>query len=119
MLKEYDLTSMQWFILGTIYDAGDDGVQLTLLASKLQTGLPFVTNTVNMLESKHMVVRIGSLKDSRIKNVSTTSEFKDICIKIEQSLRHKMRQSIYAHITPADLEIYIKVMYQLSEIKAD
>ncbi len=43
LLKEHDLTCMQWFVIGTIHDAGDAGIQLTLLAAKLQTGLPFIT----------------------------------------------------------------------------
>jgi DNA-binding MarR family transcriptional regulator len=117
LLKDHGLTSMQWFVLGTILDSGDEGIQMTLLSAKLQTGLPFITNTINLLESKGMVARKGSLTDSRSKLVSIAENFKMECAKIEGDLRSKMRASIYADIAPKDLEIYLKVLYQLSQLK--
>jgi len=116
MLKDHDLTSMQWFVLGTIFDAGPEGIQLTQLSSKLQTGLPFITNTINLLESKGMVERHSSQTDSRSKSVTITPPYLAICQKIEEDLRQKMRTSIYRDIKPEDLQIYIKVLYQLSKI---
>jgi DNA-binding MarR family transcriptional regulator len=117
MLKEYSLTSMQWFVLGTIYDAGAEGIQLTQLSAKLQTGLPFITNTINLLESKGMVERRSSQTDSRSKSVAITEEYRIICERIESDLREKMRKSVYGTIKPEDLQIYIKVLYQLSQLK--
>ncbi len=64
-----------------------------------------------------MVQRKGSIVDSRIKSVSITPEFATECEQIEKDLRIKMRASIYADITPADLRIYIKVLYQLSNMQ--
>ena len=116
MLKAHDLTCMQWFVLGTIYDSGEEGIQLTLLSTKLQTGLPFITNTINLLVSKGMVERRGSPTDSRSKWVSIASGFKKECEQIEIDLRIKMRTSMYANISPKDLSIYVKVLYQLSNI---
>lgn len=117
LLKTYGLTSMQWFVLGTIYDSGKDGIQLTQLADKLQTGLPFITNTINLLESKAMVERKNSLTDSRSKSVSIRPDYIAECEQIEQGLREQMRQSIYADITPKELGTYIKVLYKLSTVK--
>lgn len=117
LLGEHDLTCMQWFVIGTIYDAGPAGIQLSHLSEKLQTGLPFITNTINLLESKNIVERKGSPTDSRAKHVSILPNFIDECEQIEQDLRVKMRKSIYASISPADLRVYIKVLYQLSGLK--
>ncbi len=117
MLKSHDLTSMQWFVLGTIYDSGTDGIQLTQLSTKLQTGLPFITNTINLLESKGMVERRSSQTDSRSKRVYITTKFIPVCRKIEDDLREKMRKSVYNDISPEDLRVYIKVLYQLSQLK--
>lgn len=117
MLKDHDLTSMQWFVIGTIYDSGPNGIQLTKLAAKLQTGLPFITNTINLLESKNMVERKDSPTDSRSKSVSIHPDFTSECEQIEADLREKMRKSVYATISPKDLRIYVKVLYQLSTLE--
>lgn len=117
MLKEHELTSMQWFVLGTIYDAGHEGIQLTQLSTKLQTGLPFITNTINLLESKGMVQRRGSPTDSRSKMVLITDAYIPVCEKIEDDLRNKMRGTVYADISREELQTYIKVLVQLSQLK--
>lgn len=117
LLKEYDLTCMQWFVIGTILDAGPDGIRLTDLARKLQTGLPFITNIINLLESKNMVERKENETDSRVRCVSIMPEFVAECYEIEKRLRVKLRKSIYQNITPAELKTYIKVLYQLSRLQ--
>jgi DNA-binding MarR family transcriptional regulator len=117
LLKDHGLTCMQWFVVGTIYDSGSDGITMTDLARKLQTGIPFTTNTINLLESKGMVERKDGEKDNRNKFVSISPDFISQCESIEKDLRAKLRESIYQHITPDDLRIYIKVMYQLSLLK--
>ncbi|HEX8226333.1 MAG TPA: MarR family transcriptional regulator [Candidatus Saccharimonadales bacterium] len=119
MLKPHGLTSMQWFVLGTISDSDAAGIQLTQLSAKLQTGLPFITNTINLLESKGMVERKGSPTDSRSKHVSITEDFKQECMEIEADLRAKLRKTILAEIAPEELNIYLKVLNQLSELKVD
>ncbi len=116
LLKEYDLTCMQWFVVGTILDAGEHGIKLTDLARHLQTGLPFITNIINLLESKNMVMRRDSEKDSRTKFVSIVPEFIPSCQAIEKRLREKLRKSIYENITPEELRIYIKDLYHLSKL---
>lgn len=117
LLKDHNLTCMQWFVIGTIYDAGDEGIQLSHLSEKLQTGLPFITNTINLLESKGIVERKGSPTDSRAKRVSIRPEYIRECEQIEIDLRSRMRSSIYASISPSDLRTYIRVLYQLSGLK--
>ncbi len=117
MLKDHGLTSMQWFMLGTIYDSGKTGIQLTKLAAKLQTGLPFITNTINLLESKNIVQRKDNPTDSRSKSVSISPHFMKECEQIELDLRDKMRKSVYSSISPEDLRTYIKVLYQLSSVQ--
>ncbi|HSH55298.1 MAG TPA: MarR family transcriptional regulator [Candidatus Limnocylindrales bacterium] len=116
LLKEHDLTCMQWFVVGTILDAGEAGIKLTDLAHSLQTGLPFITNITNLLESKGMVVRRDDEKDSRSKFVSIVPAFVPECADIERRLREKMRKSIYQNITADELRTYIKVLYQLSKL---
>lgn len=118
LLKEHDMTTMQWFIVGTIYDAGPVGIRLTDLATKLDTGLPFLTNTLNLLESKGMVQRLSHANDNRSRMVSVTPAFKKKCPGIERDLRNKLRKSLYLSITPEELSTYIAVLHKLSHVTA-
>ena len=116
LLKPHGLTSMQWFVLGTIYDGETDGIQLSQLSAKLQTGLPFITNTINLLESKGMVERRNSPTDSRSKQVTITETFRPTCQSIESDLRQQLQRSLYAAITPEDFQVYMKALARISEL---
>lgn len=116
ILRPYDITKMQWLIIGTILDAGEAGVRITDLAKKLDTTLSYLTNTINLLESKQMLVRAIDERDVRAKIVRVDDAFKPKCADIEAALRQGLRESIYAHISPEDFRVYMKVMAQLSEI---
>lgn len=116
LLKEYNLSTMQWFIVGTVYDADKKGISITDLANKLDTGISFLTNSINVLELKGMVVRKDHNKDSRVRLVHINPEFKPQCADIEERLREKMREKLYDHITREDLQTYIKVLKQLSAL---
>lgn len=117
MLKQHELTSMQWFVLGTIFDTGADGIQLTQLSTKLQTGLPFITNTINLLESKGMVERRGSPTDSRSKSVFISESFIPTCRKIEADLSAKLQDSAYGQVDREEFGTYVKVLHKLSQMK--
>ena len=115
LLKKHDITMMQWFVLGTIYSAGTGGIRLTDLAEKVDTGLPFLTNMINLLETKGMVTRVSNREDSRSKFVLVTPDFSRKCKGIEADLRAGLRKTLYASISPDDLRIYIKVLYQIAD----
>jgi DNA-binding MarR family transcriptional regulator len=116
ILKKHDVTMMQWFVLGTIYSSGTGGIRLTDLAKKVDTGLPFLTNLINLLERKNMVYRVSNQEDSRSKFVVVTPDFSRKCRTIEADLREGLRESLYKHISREDLATYIKVLYQIASI---
>ncbi len=116
LLREHDITTMQWFIIGTLYDAGLAGMRITDLSHKVDTTLSFLTNTVNLLASKGILVRLEHASDNRARMVSVSKSFRPKCKLIEKDLRNKLRKSIYADISPDDLRTYIKVLYQLSNL---
>ncbi len=113
-IVEHDLTMMQWYIIGTVYEAGDKGPTVTHLARLLDTGLPYITNTVNGLESRGIVERVCCKDDSRVKRVVLKQEFVPMVQKIEADMRVKMRSTLYKDITPDELLIYIKVLHKLN-----
>ena len=117
ILKKYDISMMQWFVLGTIYSSGTGGIRLTDLAKKVDTGLPFLTNLINMLVQKGMVYRVSNVDDSRSKFVVVTPSFSPKCRVIEKDLRKNLRAKLYQHISQDDLRTYIKVLYQLAALR--
>lgn len=119
ILKEHGLTTMQWFIIGTIYDAGSEGVRITDLGKKIDTRLSFLTNTVNLLESKGVLERLSHQTDSRSRLVVVKSSYRPTCLAIEQDLRARMRAAIYKEISPDEFRTYIDVLYKLSGIFGD
>ena len=114
-LLKHGLTAMQWFAIGTIYDAGSEGIRLSDLSRKLSTTLPFVTNLVSLLESKGMVRKVAHAGDSRIKLVSVTPKYRRTVDTIERELREHMRATLYADdgISRDELQAYITVLYKI------
>jgi DNA-binding MarR family transcriptional regulator len=117
-LKEHGITTMQWFVIGTIYDSGKKGMRISELSDKLDTNMPYITNTMNLLESKGIVVREGSTTDNRSRLVKISPEFEPRCKVIEKDLRQKMRDGFYSHVNPNELQIYLSVIHKLSKLSA-
>lgn len=115
-LREHGITTMQWFVIGTIYDAGSAGIRISALSKKVDTNIPYITNTINLLESRGMVVREETPGDNRARVVKIDPKFAPKCPVIEDSLRQKMRDGIYSHIEPHELQTYLSVIEKLSKL---
>lgn len=114
-LDDFGLTKMHWILVGTILDAGSKGIRITELALKLHTGLPYLTTTINNLESKEILTRISDPKDTRAKFVCVDSKFAKKCPKIEHGLRNHLRNIIYSKVSPEEFKNYILVLDLLSQ----
>ena len=114
-LLKHGLTAMQWFAVGMIYDAGDQGIRLSDLTRKLATTLPYVTNMVALLESKGMVRKVAHAGDSRIKLVSVTPKYRRTIETIERGLREHMRTTLYEidGVSREELQTYVTVLYKI------
>lgn len=117
ILKTYGITKMQWLIIGTVLDAGSEGVRITDLSETVGTNLPYLTNTINVLEARKYLTRRTHSSDSRAKMVCIDSDFAKQCQEIENTLREELRKSIYAEVDPHEFFIYMKVLSQLSNVK--
>ncbi|MBA3758613.1 hypothetical protein H0X10_03215 [Candidatus Saccharibacteria bacterium] len=115
-LQPYGLTGMQWCIIGTVLDTGPKGIRITDLANKVDATMAFLTNTVNLLESKNVLERIENANDNRSRMVRVTKKFQPNCQKIENELRRKLRTSFYSKVTPDELDTYIRVLNRFSEL---
>jgi len=115
-LVRYDLTAMQWFIIGYINDGGTTGITLTELARTIGTTLPYTTNTINLLESKGIVNKRALETDNRTKIVTLNPSYKEMVDEIEAGLRDELRDTLYStdHISREELQTYITVLYKIA-----
>lgn len=107
---------MQWLIIGSVLDHDEEGARLTDLTKTLDTTMPYITNAVNNLVSKGMLIRKENDNDSRSKLISIDPVFKPRCAEIEVAMRESLRKSIYSKIDRDDFRVYMKVLYQLSRV---
>jgi DNA-binding MarR family transcriptional regulator len=115
-IRSHDITMMQWFIIGTIYDTGTQGITVTELSRAVDTNVPYITNTLNLLETKDIIVRDVHEKDSRSKRISINPAYAPTVRLIEQDLRQKMRDTIYTQVTPDELFTYVRVLQKLGNL---
>ena len=115
ILEPHGLSMMQWSVLGFIYDSGKTGVRITSLAKSLDTTQAFITNTVNTLEAKGLVVRTVDAHDKRASAVTLKPEHKQLVQKIEAAVRDELRKDLYSRVTPEELRTYVNVLIKFSE----
>jgi DNA-binding MarR family transcriptional regulator len=115
-LAAYKITTMEWFIIGTIYDAGAKGMSLSELKDRLATTMPFITNSINSLIAKGILIKSPHNDDARTKIVTIVPAYRQTCRDIESYLRAKMRELFYKDISPEELRVYVSVLYRISDL---
>lgn len=114
ILREYNLTMMQWSVLGFIKDAGKKGIRISDLAIRIDTSLAFITNSVNALEKKGIVQRAGHETDNRAKLVSVSPTHRKKLATIEDRLRHDVGAWVRKRLTEGEIETHIKALQDLA-----
>ncbi|MBH1956858.1 hypothetical protein I8H84_04750 [Candidatus Saccharibacteria bacterium] len=116
-LSQYNLTAMQWFVIGYVYDAGEQGVRLNDLMKILDTTMPFITTIVTLLESKNILFKVSDTKDSRIKIARLNPDYMATVEEIEAGLREELRTQLYKadHISREELSAYIAVLQKITQ----
>ena len=116
-LSQYGLTSMQWFVIGYVYDAGSGGIRLNDLMKTLDTTMPFITTIINMLESKNILHKVSDTTDSRVKIAILNPNYQSTVEECEPGLREELRSRLSAedHISRAELKTYIGVLYKIAQ----
>ena len=115
-LARYNLTCMQWYIIGTTMEHLEDGITISQLARKMGTTIPYMTNTINLLESRKLLTKTIDENDKRTKHINVNTKKISYFEEVEESLREFLRATIYPHITREELTTYIKVLFKLSQL---
>lgn len=115
-LSQYELTAMQWFVIGFVYDAGKKGMRIGDLMRKLDTTMPFITTIVNLLESRNILTKVNDTTDSRVKIVRIHPDYIAKVSEIEAGLRDELRLQLYRSdsISRDELSTYITVLYKIA-----
>ena len=113
-LRSYNITMMQWAIIGSLSAGGKDGMRVSDLAHQLDTSLAFITTTLNVLEAKNIVSRASHEQDNRAKIVHLTPEFEPKVAAIEKELGKKMCDWLIPAIGEDDLLTCIQVLGKIS-----
>lgn len=116
LLRNYGITGIEWYIIGTIADAGKHGIRITELSRILGTTMGFMTKTMKLLEAKRIVIRKANAHDARSSYFVLSGGYNKTYLEIEHELRTKLRKSIYSLVTPEELTIYIQVLDKFSKI---
>src|SRR6185437_15059819 len=89
-LGQYELTAMQWFVIGHVYEAGETGIRLSELMKIVDATMPFITTMVTLLESKGIIHKTSDVKDSRIKIATLNPKYRRTVQKIEKGLKQEL-----------------------------
>jgi DNA-binding MarR family transcriptional regulator len=115
LLRQHNLTMMQWTIIGLVQDGGKAGLRISDLAQELDTSMAFVTTTVNMLEAKGMVQKTSHERDSRAKLVRIADGFKSKVNAIEKDLHGHIEKWLGERVNAKDLAAYRKALDLIAE----
>lgn len=117
LLKQHGITGVEWYLIGTVADAGKMGIRSTDLAKMLGTTLGFLTKTVTLLEAKGILSRKANIKDARSSYIVLNNGYRRTFAHIEDDLREKLRKSLYKIISPEELKTYIHVMDKFGRLE--
>ena len=116
ILKPFGITKMQWLIIGNVLDGSKAGVRISDIARNLGTTIPYMTTSINLLESKGFLTRTDNSNDSRSKLITVTPTFAKQCPEIEATLRAGLRKTIYSQVAQDEFAVYMKVLYELTSV---
>lgn len=116
-LDQYELTAMQWFVIGHVYDAGEKGIRLNDLMKIIDTTMPFITTIITLLESKGIIYKTSDINDSRIKIATLNPKYRRTVKKIEEGLSRELCDRLVqkGQVSLEELQTYISVLYKITQ----
>lgn len=85
-LEAYDISTIDWAMLGLLFEQ-KDGLKLITIAEIMGVEAPFITAMVDKLEEKGYVSRETDSKDKRAKIIKLTIKGKSFVPKMESELK--------------------------------
>ena len=115
-LKEHNLTSTEWSIMGVVSDeTKNGGIRVGDLAALLDVEAPFITKSVKKLMKRGYFEYGYDEDDGRVRLVLGTDKCHLKVVEIERYLRKEMR-SWLSGVGLRELVGYIKVLRKISSL---
>ncbi len=109
VLAPYELTSVDWAILGLLHDDRGAGMKLIDLSEELGVEAPFVTLRIKRLQTRELISVKSGTKDKRERLATITPLGTKIVTIIEPILRSASREWLKG-VGPLDVKGFITVM---------
>ena len=109
VLAPYELTSVDWAILGLLHDNTGAGMKLIDLAEELGVEAPFVTLRIKKLQVRELIGIKSGATDKRERLATITPLGTKIVTIIEPILRKESRAWLKG-VGPLDIKGFITVM---------
>jgi DNA-binding MarR family transcriptional regulator len=109
VLEPYELTSVDWAILGLVHDDTETTLRLSDLSDELGVEAPFTTVRVKRLEERGLVTITPSVQDRRERYIRITPAGAKLIKTIEPLLRQASRLWLKG-VGPLDIKGFLSVM---------
>ncbi|MBY0538027.1 MarR family transcriptional regulator [Patescibacteria group bacterium] len=109
VLAPYDLTSVDWAIIGLLHDDKRTGMKLSVLSEELGVEAPFITLRIKRLQDRNLVSITAGKTDKRERLATITSAGSELVTTIEPILRKESRKWLRG-AGPLDVKGFITVM---------
>lgn len=115
-LKKYDLTPMEWNLVGHVCDDSKKGSKTSELAEQFGVEISLMTNSINKLVSKGLVTRTADKRDRRAKAILITDSGTAMVESIETKLAEAMTEWL-EEVEPESLAHYVSVLKTLAGMR--
>jgi len=108
VLKQFDISTTDWALLGLLFDQ-PDGLRFSKAAAVLGVEAPFVTELADGLAKKDLLTELKLEQDKRVKILMLTRKGRDFVPKVETVLRNETKY-LFGDASPSDIQTYRKVL---------
>ncbi|MDA2935199.1 MarR family transcriptional regulator [Acidobacteria bacterium AH-259-D05] len=113
-LSEFELTISQHSVLASLKANGKEGLALNVLGELLSLSSPNMTNVVDRLEEKGLVVRTDHRRDRRVKIIRLTRKGEELEERVFDVHGQRI-ESMLDHLKEKDLEDIIRLLRKLRQ----
>jgi DNA-binding MarR family transcriptional regulator len=109
VLRARGMTSTQYNVLRTLYDAEPGGITCSELGSRLTGTDPDITRLLDRLAKQRLVLRRRDLRDRRAVLTEITEEGRELVKSVIPFLDSRLRD-LFDHMAPARVQLLIDLL---------
>ena len=115
-LEQFDITMMEWLLMGAVHAGPKEGMTMSAVASTLDVTLPQVTALTASLTKAKLLKQKVSPRDRRSRRLVVTPAGKNLLEQVETTVDSTMKDWL-SDINPDQLKTYFETVRLLAERK--